>query len=96
MLSESTAEEFQHYPDGADWLSELPLHASLQATETEESMSRHHIGLAKVAGKMPVLLPARTVSSVPCTGNKKMSGEVLVEQVGGKYIYLKGSRCMIP
>ena len=84
VLSGLRAEEFKRHPDGADWLSELPLHASLQATETEESTSRHHVGLAKVAGKMSVLLPARTVTSVPCTGNKKMSGEVLVEQVGGE------------
>ena len=27
-------------------------------------------------------LPARTVASLPCTGNREMSGEVLVGQVG--------------
>ena len=87
MLRESRAEEFQKHPDGADWLNELPMHATLQAIDAEESTSRHHVGLAKVAGKMPVLLQARTVMSVPCTGNKNMSGEVLVEQVRGD-VYL--------
>ena len=79
MLRESRAEEFQKHPDGADWLIELPLHATLQATEAEGSTPRHHVGIAKLADKMPVLLPARTMTSVPCSCNKKMSCEVLVE-----------------
>ena len=47
-------------------------------------MSTSHkpnVGIAKVADKMSVLLPARTVTSVLCTGNQKISGYVLVEPV---------------
>ena len=64
-------------PDGAGWCSELPLHTS----ETVSTSHKPNVGIAKVAGKMSVLLPARTVTSVPCTGNQKMSGYVLVEPV---------------
>ena len=64
-------------PDGAGWCSELPLHTS----ETVSTSHKPNVGIAKVAGKMSVLLPARTVISVPCTGNQKMSGYVLVEPV---------------
>ena len=48
--------------DGASWLNELPLHATFQATETDET---NHFGLVKVARKMPVVLLARTVTLSP-------------------------------
>ena len=56
--------------DSAEWCSELPLHPS----ETVSTSHEPHVGIAKVAGKMPARLPARTVTSVSCTGNKKVSG----------------------
>ena len=79
-LGTSGFKEILREPDGAEWCSELPLHSS----ETVLTSHKPHVGIAKVAGKMPVLLPDRTVTSVPCTGNKKMSGYVLVEPVSVK------------
>ena len=64
-------------PDGAEWCSELPLHTS----EPVSTSHKPHVGIAKVAGKMPARLPARTVTSVSCTGNKTVSGYVLVAPV---------------
>ena len=76
-LGTSGFKEILREPDGAEWCSELPLHTG----EPVSTSHKPHVGIAKVAGKMPVLLPARTVTSVSCTGNKKVSGYVLVEPV---------------
>ena len=76
-LGTSGFKEFLGKPDGAEWCSELPLNTR----ETVSTSYKPHVVIAKVAGKMPVLLPARTVTSVPCTGNNKMSGYVFVEPV---------------
>ena len=76
-LGTSDFTEIPREPDGAEWYSELPLHTS----ETVSTSHKPRVGIANVAGNMPVLLPAPTVPSVPCTGNKNMSGYVLVEPV---------------
>ena len=67
-LGKSGFKEILREPYSAEWCSELPLHTS----ETVSTTPKPHVGVAKVAGKMPVLLLARTMASVPCTSNKKI------------------------